>query len=159
MDGILIGYSLKNECKLYPVRAAASNPDWKKHRQPRKLTHLKIKGHKMDCLFCKIANGAIPAKVVYQDDLVLAFDDISPQAPHHKLIIPRKHIATLNDITIEDNLLISHIVQTAKKLAKDLGVAEQGYRLVMNCNAGAGQTVFHIHAHLLGGRQMIWPPG
>ncbi|EKD53648.1 MAG: hypothetical protein ACD_60C00162G0003 [uncultured bacterium] len=113
----------------------------------------------MDCLFCKIANGAIPAKVVYQDDLVLAFDDISPQAPHHKLIIPRKHIATLNDITIEDNLLISHIVQTAKKLAKDLGVAEQGYRLVMNCNAGAGQTVFHIHAHLLGGRQMIWPPG
>ncbi|EKD72669.1 MAG: HIT (Histidine triad) family protein [uncultured bacterium] len=113
----------------------------------------------MDCLFCKIVNGSIPAKIIYQDDLVVAFDDISPQAPHHKLIVPRKHIATLNDLQPEDNVLIGHMVQTVKKLAQDFEIADYGYRLVMNCNAGAGQTVFHIHAHLLGGRLMLWPPG
>lgn len=111
------------------------------------------------CLFCKIAKGAIPAKIVYKDDLVLVFDDINPQAPHHKLIIPHKHIASLNDLSTDDNELIGHILQTAKKIAHDLNIAEQGYRVVMNCNRGAGQTVFHIHAHLLGGRQMTWPPG
>ena len=113
----------------------------------------------MDCLFCKIADGAIPAKIIYRDDQVIAFDDINPQAPQHKLIIPLKHIATINDLSPEDNHLIGHMLQTAKKLAKELNIADEGYRLVMNCNAGAGQTVFHIHAHLLGGRLMMWPPG
>jgi histidine triad (HIT) family protein len=113
----------------------------------------------MDCLFCKIINGSIPATIVYRDDLVIALDDINPQAPTHKLIIPHKHIATLNDVSEEDNELISHMLQTARKLAKKLDIAEDGYRLVMNCNAGAGQTVFHIHLHLLGGRPMRWPPG
>lgn len=113
----------------------------------------------MDCLFCKIAAGEIPAKLVYEDDKAVAFDDINPQAPHHTLIIPRKHIATANDILPEDNALIGHLFQVAKKLAGDLGIADEGYRLVMNCNQGAGQTVFHIHAHLLGGRPLSWPPG
>ncbi len=113
----------------------------------------------MDCLFCKIAAGEIPTKFIYEDDFVVAFDDINPQAPHHKLIIPRKHIATLNDLPMEDNALLGHMVQAAKKIAADLGIANEGYRLVMNCNRGAGQSVFHIHAHLLGGRQMLWPPG
>lgn len=113
----------------------------------------------MDCLFCKIAEGTIPAKIIYRDEHTIAFDDINPQAPQHKLIIPLKHISTINEVSAEDSQLIGRMVMTAQKLAKDLGIAESGYRLVMNCNAGAGQTVFHIHAHLLGGRQMIWPPG
>lgn len=113
----------------------------------------------MDCLFCKIAAGEIPAKLIYEDEQVVAFDDINPQAPHHKLIIPRKHIATLNDLSSDDNVLVGHMAQTAQKIAKDLGIADEGYRLVMNCNRGAGQTVFHIHAHLLGGRHLSWPPG
>jgi histidine triad (HIT) family protein len=113
----------------------------------------------MDCLFCKIIKGEIPAKIIYQDDNVVAFEDINPQAPHHKLIVPKKHIATLNDLQPEDNELMGQIYQAAKHLAKELGIAESGYRVVMNCNRGAGQTVFHIHAHLLGGRQMMWPPG
>ncbi len=113
----------------------------------------------MDCLFCKVAREEIPAKIIFRDDKVVAFDDIYPQAPHHKLIIPLKHIATLNELQAKDNELIGHMVQIAKKLAKDLNIAEDGYRLVLNCNPGAGQTVFHIHMHLLGGRQMTWPPG
>jgi len=113
----------------------------------------------MDCLFCKIAQGTIPAESVYQDDQVVAFTDIHPHAPHHQLIIPRKHISTLNDIADEDTALIGHLVQTAKKLAKEYNIAEEGYRLVVNCNPGAGQTVFHIHVHLLGGRRLTWPPG
>jgi histidine triad (HIT) family protein len=113
----------------------------------------------MDCLFCKIVNGEIPAKVIYRDEKVLAFDDINPQAPHHKLIIPQKHISTLNDIKPEDNELIGHMFQTAKLLAKENNLSDEGYRLVVNCNAGAGQTVFHIHIHLMGGRRMTWPPG
>ena len=113
----------------------------------------------MDCLFCKIISGDIPAKLIYRDDLVVAFDDINPQAPEHKLIVPLKHIHSLNELHSEDNELIGHMVQTAKMLAKKLNIAEEGYRVVMNCNAGAGQTVFHIHLHLLGGRQMTWPPG
>lgn len=112
-----------------------------------------------NCLFCKIASGDIPAKIIYQDDLAVAFDDINPQAPHHKIIIPRKHIATLNDVKEEDHQLIGHMVKTAATLAKQLNIADDGYRLVTNCNAGAGQTVFHLHMHLLGGRQMTWPPG
>jgi len=113
----------------------------------------------MDCLFCKVVQGEVPAKIIYKDDLVIGFDDINPQAPIHKLIIPQKHISTLNDLTPEDNALVGHMAQTAKKLAKELKIDEDGYRLVINCNKGAGQTVFHIHAHLLGGRSMAWPPG
>ncbi|WP_148340101.1 histidine triad nucleotide-binding protein [Aquicella siphonis] len=112
-----------------------------------------------DCLFCKIAGGTIPANIIYQDDHVVAFDDINPQAPHHKIIIPRKHIPTLNDVQAEDETLVGHMAHTASILARQLNIAEPGYRLVMNCNAGAGQTVFHIHFHLLGGRRMSWPPG
>lgn len=113
----------------------------------------------MDCLFCKIANSEIPAKIIYQDDKIVVFDDINPQAPVHKIIIPRKHVATLNDLQPEDTTLVGHMIQSAVKLAQELGIAQEGYRLVNNCNAGGGQTVFHIHMHLLGGRQMSWPPG
>lgn len=113
----------------------------------------------MDCIFCSIAAGKIPATIIYQDELVVAFNDLSPQAPHHKLIIPRKHIATLNDLTPDDTTITGHLLQTAAKLAKELNIAEDGYRVVMNCNQDGGQTVFHIHMHLLGGRVMTWPPG
>lgn len=113
----------------------------------------------MACLFCRIVSGEIPAKIAYRDDHVVAFEDINPQAPHHLLIIPQKHIATINDVNTEDNELLGHMVQTAKMLAKQLNIADDGYRIVMNCNAGAGQTVFHIHLHLLGGRAFMWPPG
>lgn len=113
----------------------------------------------MDCLFCKIAAGTIPAKLLYQDDNIVAFEDINPQAPHHKIIVPRKHIATVNDLTTADGELIGQMTLVATKLAKELGIAEKGYRLVMNCNAAGGQTVFHIHMHLIGGRSMTWPPG
>lgn len=113
----------------------------------------------MDCLFCKIAKGEIPAKVVYKDELVMVFDDINPQAPHHKVIIPLKHINTLNDLHQEDSELVGHMVQSAARIAKQLNIADDGFRVVLNCNAGAGQSVFHIHAHLLGGRRMAWPPG
>lgn len=129
------------------------------------LTYSEIRGDikkyeaPMDCLFCKIAKGDIPAKITYQDDFVMVFDDINPQAPHHKLIIPKKHIATINDLNTEDNVLMGHMIQTAQQLAKQLHIADEGYRLVLNCNAGAGQTVFHIHIHLLGGRPFNWPPG
>jgi len=113
----------------------------------------------MDCLFCKIANGQIPANIVYRDDLVMAFDDINPQAPHHKLLIPLKHIATINDLHEEDDELMGYMIQSATMLAKQLNIAQEGYRLVLNCNAAAGQTVFHVHVHILGGRQLSWPPG
>lgn len=113
----------------------------------------------MDCLFCKIKDQEIPAKIVYQDDTVLAFEDINPQAPHHVLVIPKKHISTLNDLTDEDTALVGHMVKTAAQLAKELNIAEEGYRINLNCNRGAGQTVFHIHLHLLGGRPFSWPPG
>lgn len=113
----------------------------------------------MNCIFCQIAEGQIPTELIYQDEQVVAFNDLHPQAPHHILIIPRKHIATLNDITEEDTELLGHLFQTAKHIAKNLNIAESGYRVVMNCNKGAGQAVYHIHLHLLGGRQMHWPPG
>lgn len=113
----------------------------------------------MDCLFCKIAEHAIPSNIVYEDDLVLAFDDIAPQAPIHKLIIPKQHITTMNDLTTEHNLLLGHMLQVSRNLAAELEIAEDGYRVVMNCNSGGGQAVYHIHLHLLGGRQMQWPPG
>jgi len=112
-----------------------------------------------NCIFCKIIAGDIPAKLVYEDELVVAIEDINPQAPHHYLIIPRKHIRTTLDLTTADNELIGHVFQTAGKIAHDVGFAEDGFRVVNNCNEGAGQTVWHIHFHLLGGRDMTWPPG
>lgn len=113
----------------------------------------------MDCIFCKIINGELPSKVVYEDDHVLAFHDLSPQAPTHVLIIPKKHIATLNDLQEEDAALVGRLQLTAARLAKEFGFAEEGYRVVMNCNEAGGQTVWHIHMHLLGGRALTWPPG
>jgi histidine triad (HIT) family protein len=112
-----------------------------------------------DCLFCKIAAGDIPAKLVHQDDEVVAFRDINPQAPAHILIIPRKHIETTNDIGEADAALVGRLMLVAKKLAADEGIAQSGWRAVLNCNRDAGQDVFHIHLHLLGGRKMHWPPG
>lgn len=112
----------------------------------------------MDCIFCKIASGAIPSKKIYEDDKVIAFHDLAPQAPLHFLVIPKKHIATLNDLTEDDTLLAGHILFTAQRLAKELG-CEQGFRVVMNCNEHGGQTVYHIHLHVLGQRNMSWPPG
>ena len=112
-----------------------------------------------DCLFCRIAAGAIPARIVYRDDTLLAFHDVNPQAPVHVLIIPRKHIATLNDLAPEDEATVGAMVRCASSIARDLGHAEAGYRTVFNCNAAAGQSVFHIHLHLLAGRELAWPPG
>jgi histidine triad (HIT) family protein len=112
-----------------------------------------------DCLFCKIAAGEIPASIVHQDEDVVAFDDINPQAPTHVVIIPRLHVATVNDLETEHEALYGKLATVAKQIAADRGCAESGYRLVMNCNAAAGQTVWHIHLHLLGGRGLGWPPG
>lgn len=112
-----------------------------------------------DCLFCKIRDGVIPAKIVYQDERCLGFEDIKPQAPTHVLLIPKQHIETINDITVEDRELVGHLFVAAAKLAKERGHSEAGYRVVMNCNRDAGQTVFHIHLHVLGGRMFGWPPG
>ncbi|MCX6537418.1 MAG: histidine triad nucleotide-binding protein [Acidobacteria bacterium] len=113
----------------------------------------------MSCLFCRVVSGEIPAKKIYEDDALVAFHDINPQAPVHFLIVPRKHIATLNDVTPDDEPLIGMMLTRAAALARELGLAERGYRAVFNCNSEAGQTVFHIHLHLLGGRPMLWPPG
>jgi histidine triad (HIT) family protein len=112
-----------------------------------------------DCLFCKIVAGGIPASIVFQNDQVVAFKDITPRAPTHVLIIPRRHIASLNELAPDDDALVGEMVRTAAAIAKDQGLSERGYRTVFNCNADAGQTVFHIHLHLLGGRTMAWPPG
>lgn len=112
-----------------------------------------------DCLFCKIRDGEIPGDIVYQDDDVLAFNDVNPQAPLHVLIIPKKHIATVNDLSDEDEPVMGQLFSVAKKLAEQHGVSEDGYRLVVNCNQKAGQTVFHIHMHMLADRVMRWPPG
>lgn len=112
-----------------------------------------------DCLFCKIINGEIPSDKVYEDDEVLAFRDINPHAPTHVLIIPKKHISTINDLQDEDAALAGKLYLAAKKVAKLEGIADSGYRTVMNCNKAAGQMVFHIHLHLLGGRNLNWPPG
>ncbi|WP_369623991.1 histidine triad nucleotide-binding protein [Marinobacterium sp. BA1] len=112
----------------------------------------------MDCLFCKILEGEIPAERVYEDDQVIAFRDINPQAPFHCLIIPRKHIATLNDIADEDREVVGHMIQVASKIAQQQGFDQDGYRTVFNCNTHGGQTVYHIHLHLLGGKPMGWPP-
>lgn len=112
-----------------------------------------------DELFLKIINRDIPADIVYEDDEILAFNDINPQAPLHVLIIPKKHIRTLNDAETGDRDVLGKLLLVAREIAQNQGVAEEGYRVVMNCNRGAGQTVFHIHLHLLGGRSLSWPPG
>jgi histidine triad (HIT) family protein len=112
-----------------------------------------------DCIFCRIAEKKIPAKIVYEDDMVVAFEDLDPQAPVHVLVIPKKHIATLLDAGDEDMALFGRIVKAANSIARDRGIAERGFRLVTNCNPESGQSVYHIHFHILGGRPMLWPPG
>ena len=112
-----------------------------------------------DCIFCKIAADEIPAAKLYDDGEVLAFRDINPEAPVHLLVIPRRHIATLNDLTEADAALIGRLYLAAKRVADEAGVAESGYRTVINCNRDAGQIVFHVHLHLLAGRELGWPPG
>ena len=112
-----------------------------------------------ECLFCKIINREIPGSIVYEDDRVLAFNDIHPRAPTHVLIVPKRHITSLNDLSVEDDQLVGELVRRAAAIAKDRGISADGFRTVFNTNREAGQTVFHIHLHLLGGRSMAWPPG
>jgi len=110
----------------------------------------------MNCLFCRIINGEVPANIIYQDQDIIAFDDIYPKAPEHKLIIPRKHIATINDLSVEDMSLMGKMTLVAQKLAKDLNIAESGYRISINCNKDGGQMVYHLHMHLMGGKPIPW---
>lgn len=110
----------------------------------------------MNCLFCRIINGQVPANIIYQDEDIIAFDDIYPKAPQHKLIIPRKHIATINDLSGEDIDLMGKMTLVAQKLAKDLNIAESGYRVSINCNKDGGQMVYHLHMHLMGGKPIPW---
>jgi len=112
-----------------------------------------------DCLFCRIVRREIPSQIVYETDNLLAFRDIDPKAPLHVLIIPKRHVASLNDVEPPDAALLGELFVAARAIARAEGVAEDGYRVVVNTNAGAGQTVFHIHMHLLGGRDLRWPPG
>ncbi len=112
-----------------------------------------------DCLFCKIAGGDIPASIVFEDDRLVAFNDINPQAPTHVLVVPRRHISTINELAPDDDDLVGEMVRRAAAIASSLGHSARGYRAVLNCNADAGQTVFHIHLHLLAGRPLGWPPG
>ena len=112
-----------------------------------------------DCLFCKIVKREIPASIVYEDDQIAAFNDINPQAPLHALVVPRRHIPTLNAVTPADDALIGAMARCGAKVAADRGYADHGFRLVLNTNADAGQSVFHIHLHVLAGRRLNWPPG
>ncbi len=112
-----------------------------------------------DCLFCKIVKGEISAKIIHEDQFVLCFHDIKPQAPTHMLLIPKKHIATIDDLTKEDQSLMGHMILCAKTLAREHNIAESGYRLLFNVNPNGGQEVYHIHCHILGGRKLSWPPG
>ena len=113
----------------------------------------------MSCLFCKIIAGEIPSSKVYEDDQLVAFNDINPQAPMHVLVVPKQHIATLNDLTASNDGLVGAMVRAGAAIAKEKGHDGPGYRTVFNCNAEAGQTVFHIHLHVFGGRRLAWPPG
>lgn len=113
----------------------------------------------MPCLFCQIVSRQIPATVVYEDEQMLAFNDINPQASTHVLIVPKRHIATVNDLVDEDDALVGALVRRAASIARDRGIDAGGYRTVFNTNRDAGQTVFHIHLHLIGGRSLGWPPG
>ncbi len=112
-----------------------------------------------DCLFCKMVSGEIAPDTIYEDDDVLAFRDINPQAPTHVLVVPKQHVSTINDLDADSSVLVGKMMLAAAKIAQQEGFAEQGYRTIMNCNAHGGQTVFHLHLHLLGGRVMGWPPG
>lgn len=112
-----------------------------------------------DCLFCKFVSGELQADVVFDDDDVMAFRDINPQAPMHVLVVPKQHVATINELTDKNAELVGRMYLAAKQVATEAGYAESGYRTVMNCNADAGQTVFHIHLHVLAGRELGWPPG
>jgi len=112
-----------------------------------------------NCLFCKIVAGDIPAEIIYESESAIGFRDVNPQAPTHVLIIPREHIATINDLDAGHEVTVGNLYMAAKAIAADEGLADDGYRVVMNCNEAAGQTVFHIHLHLLGGRPFTWPPG
>jgi len=113
----------------------------------------------VDCLFCKLLEGSIPASIIYEDERLIAFKDINPQAPLHALIVPKRHIASLNELTAEDDALVGEMVRRAAGIAAQQGYADRGFRTVFNTNAEAGQTVFHIHLHLLAGRGLTWPPG
>lgn len=112
-----------------------------------------------ECLFCKIGSGQIPAKIVMQDDEVLAFDDLNPQAPVHVLVIPKRHVAGLNDAGADNRALLGRLLEVAALMAQQKGIAETGYRVVVNQGRDGGQSVFHLHLHVLGGRRMAWPPG
>lgn len=112
-----------------------------------------------DCLFCKIVSGEIKGNIVFQDEHLVAFRDINPQAPMHVLIVPRRHISSLNALAPGDDAVVGEMIRRAAALAKEHGHADGGYRTVFNCNADAGQTVFHVHLHVLGGRRFTWPPG
>lgn len=112
-----------------------------------------------DCLFCKIVEKKIPATIVYEDERALAFDDIDPKAPTHTLVIPKKHFSTLLDVPESEGGLMAHLLFVAREVARKKGVAGRGFRIVTNCNPESGQSVYHIHLHVLGGRQMQWPPG
>lgn len=112
-----------------------------------------------DCIFCKIANHEVKARIAFENDHVIAFHDLFPAAPVHLLIIPKAHYSTLNDVPADQAGLLGELMTTAVQLAQELNLAEDGYRLVMNCNANGGQSVYHIHLHLLGGRKLTWPPG
>lgn len=113
----------------------------------------------MDCIFCKIAQGVIKTDFLFEDEDLVAFRDLNPQAPTHVLVIPKRHIERVNDLKSEDAQLAGKMTLAAASIAKELGIAHDGYRLVMNCNGQGGQEVYHLHMHLLGGRQMKWPPG
>lgn len=113
----------------------------------------------MDCIFCKIANKDIPGKIAFENERVIAFHDLFPQAPTHILIIPKTHYSTLNDVPASEAALLGELVSTATAIAIEQGLADKGYRVVMNCNQDGGQSVYHIHLHLLAGRQLAWPPG
>ena len=113
----------------------------------------------IDCLFCKILKGEIPAAIIYEDERMIAFKDINPQAPLHALIVPKRHIASLNDLVPEDDALVGEMIRRAAAIARQHGYADRGFRTVFNTNAEAGQTVFHLHLHVLAGRGLTWPPG
>ena len=119
----------------------------------------KMSGAMAECLFCRIISREIQATIVYEDDQIVAFNDINPQGPAHVLVVPRRHIATLNDLTHDDDELVGELVRRAAAIAKQRGISAGGYRTVFNTNHDAGQTVFHMHLHLIGGRPMHWPPG
>ena len=112
-----------------------------------------------ECIFCKIVKREMAATIVYEDDISLAFRDISPKAPTHILVIPKKHIPTMVEVKEEDNSLLGHLIHIARRIAGKEGISEKGFRLVINCGLESGQSVWHIHIHLLGGRKMTWPPG